>query len=108
MSSCNKSLKRIKKECDIFQHLLCLSTAIFEPYEQLQSMHQVERKRMWVEACCLQPRTAQPVYLNYFFDLFHHMFDFHHGRWKEVMRKKFRAISLTEKVFNFRHFRVGF
>ena len=58
-----KSLKRIKKECDIFQHLLCLSTAIFEPYEQLQSMHQVciflmERKRMWVETCCLLPITV--------------------------------------------------
>ena len=54
------SLKRIKKECDIFQHLLCLSTAIFEPYEQLQSMHQVccERKRTWVETCCLPPRTV--------------------------------------------------
>ena len=52
------SLKRIKKECDIFQHLLCLSTAIFEPYEQLQSMDQVERKRMWVETCCLPPRTV--------------------------------------------------
>ena len=55
-----KSLKRIKKECDIFQHLLCLSTAIFEPYEQLQSMPQVsmERKRLWVETCCLPPITV--------------------------------------------------